>query len=189
MTFFSLVLFLHIASALIMFAALVLEAIALNRMRRALTAEEACRWFDVAPWRAAIVIVSAGVLFLTGGYMASQLSAWMFGWPRVAAMSLGLVGGVGRLTGKRLRAIQGTPDSGDPSKEGLLIRLRDPLLKISISLRITVVLGITFLMVTTPDLLVSAVVMAIFAGLGLGWGLLSSRTSTASAVPAGEVLR
>jgi len=170
-----------------MFAALVLEAIALNRMRRALTAEEACRWFDVAPWRAAIVIVSAGVLFLTGGYMASQLSAWMFGWPRVAAMSLGLVGGLGRLTGKRLREIQRTPVSDEPSKEELLIRLRDPLLTISICFRIAVVLGITFLMVTTPGLLLSAVVMAIFAGLGLGWGLLSSRTSTASAVPAGEV--
>ena len=84
MTFFSLVLFLHIASALIMFAALVLEAIALNRMRQAVTAEEARRWFDVAPWRATVVIVSAVVLFLTGGYMASQLSAWIFGWPMLA---------------------------------------------------------------------------------------------------------
>ena len=187
MTFFNFVLFLHIASALLMFAALLLEAIALNRMRQAFTAEEARRWFDVAPWRATVIIVSAGVLFLTGGYMASQLSAWIFGWPRVAAMSLGLLGGLGRLTGKRLRGIQRTPVSSESSEEELLIRLRDPLLKISISLRIAVVLGITFLMVTTPDLLVSAVVMGIFAVLGLGWGLLGSRTSTA--VPASGVLR
>jgi hypothetical protein len=189
MTFFNLVLFLHVASGLLLFAALVFEAIALNRMRRAVTAEDARRWFDVAPWRATVIIGSAGVLFLTGGYMASQLSAWIVGWPRVAAMSLGLMGGIGRLTGRRLRAIERTSVSGDQSKEELLTRLRDPLLKISISFRIAMVLGITFLMVTTPDLLVSAVVMAIFAGLGLSWGFLSSRTSTAAAMPASEVLK
>jgi hypothetical protein len=110
MTLFGAVLFLHVASALVLFAMLVFEALVVNRIRQASTSEEARHWFDVAPCRATVVIVSAGALFLTGGYMASELSAWTTGWPRVAAMSLGMVGGFGRLSGKRLRAIERAPD-------------------------------------------------------------------------------
>lgn len=61
MTFFSLVFFLHVVAALSIFAVLVVEVVALTRIRRALTFEEALRWIDVSPGRLAVLIGSPPV--------------------------------------------------------------------------------------------------------------------------------
>lgn len=182
MTFFSVVLFLHVVSALSMFAALAVEAVALNRMRRALTAEEARRWLDFASGRPAIVIGSALVLFLSGGYMAGQLSVWTLAWPKAAAQGLLLVAVLGAITGRRMRAIQRSVEDGSGIE--LSRRLHDPLLKISLCVRIAIVLGIVFLMTAQPGLIESVGAIAIPAGLALGWASLSGGRRTGSPLTA-----
>ena len=78
MTFFSLVLFLHVVAALSMFAVLVVEVVRLSRIRRALTFEEALRWIDVSPGWLAVLIGSPPVLFASGGDTVRELAAWNF---------------------------------------------------------------------------------------------------------------
>jgi hypothetical protein len=181
-TFFSLVFFLHVVAALSIFAVLVVEVVALTRIRRALTFEEALRWIDVSPGRLAVLIGSPPVLFASGGYMARELSAWNFAWPKVAAVALGVVSLLGAIAGRRMRAIRRSSSVGDRSEAELLSRLHHPLLRISLSLRVSLVLGIVYLMTATPDLFKSVVAIAISAALGLGWALLGGRPSTTTSL-------
>jgi hypothetical protein len=177
-TFFSLVLFLHVVAALSMFAVLVVEVVRLSRIRRALTFEEALRWIDVSPGWLAVLIGSPPVLFASGGYMVRELAAWNFAWPKVAAVALGVVSLLGAIAGRRMRAIRRSSSVGDRSEAVLLSRLHNPLLRITLSLRVALVLGIVYLMTATPDLFKSVVGIAISAAFGLGWALLGGRPTT-----------
>jgi len=174
-TFFSLVLFVHVLSALLMAAALAMEAVTLNRLGRALTSEEALHWLDFAFARPAMGIASAVVLFLSGGYMTAQLSMWELAWPKVAVQGLVVTSLLGAVTAARMRTIRRYV----ADRKGELFRqLRHPLLKISISLRVGLILGIVFLMTAQPGLLESAGAIVICASLGCGWALLSSQRSS-----------
>ena len=177
MTFFSLVLFLHVVAAFSIFAVLVVDMVVLNRLRRAPTFEEALRWVDVSPGSLAVLLGSPPVLFATGGYMAHELAAWNFAWPKVAVVSLAFVAVLGAIAGRRMRTIRQSFSAGDLSGREMLRRFRDPFLHISLSVRVALVLGISYLMIATPDLLTSVLVIAISASFGLGWALLAGKAS------------
>ena len=81
MTFFSGVLFLHVASALGIFAALSLEALVLYHLRRAASAREARASLDLAPGVSIFFAASASLMLLTGVYLAVQTSAWPGAYP------------------------------------------------------------------------------------------------------------
>src|ERR1700676_2050207 len=92
MTLYSTVLFVHVVSALGIFAALSLEAAALVRLRRATTASEARLWMEFAPGLPALAIGSLVFLLLSGIFIATQMSGWTLAWPRVALGALILIG-------------------------------------------------------------------------------------------------
>ena len=62
--------------------------------------------------------------------------------------------------GQRMRAIRRSSSVGDRSEAVLLSRLHNPLLRITLSLRVALVLGIVYLMTATPDLFKSVVGIA-----------------------------
>jgi hypothetical protein len=166
MTFYSAVLFVHVVSALGVFAALSLEAVGLVHLRRATTANEARFWIAFAPGLPALAIGSLVLLLLSGILMTAQMAGWMLAWPRVAMGALILIGPLGAITGRRMRAIRAACAANKPNESDLLGKLRDPFLKFSMNIRIALVLGIVLLMTAKPELRESlgVVVSSVFLG-------------------------
>jgi hypothetical protein len=166
MTFYSAVLFVHVVSALGVFAALSLEAVGLVHLRRATTAGEAHLWIEFAPGLPALAIGSLVLLLLSGIFMTAQMAGWMLAWPRVAMGALILIGPLGAITGRRMRAIRAACAANKPNESDLLRKLRDPFLKFSMNIRIALVLGIVLLMTAKPELRESlgVVVSSVFLG-------------------------
>jgi len=177
-TFFSAVLFLHVGSALLMVAAVAVEAVALNRLGRAQTPDEAHYWINVPFGGLAIGIISAVALFLSGGYMAAQLSLWTLAWPRAAVQGLVLASVLGAIAARRIQTIRRTLRIR--SEAETFLQIDDPFLKISLGVRTGLVLGIVFLMTTQPGLVESVGVVSVSASLGLAWALVSTRRRSGS---------
>jgi len=167
MTFYSVVLFVHIVSTLGIVAALSLAAVMLARLRRATSASEARLWVELAPGVPILAIVSLVFLLLSGIFMTTQMSGWTLAWPRVALGALLLIAPLGAVTGRRMRAIQLACVASKPNESEILGRLRDPFLIFSMNMRIALVLGIVLLMTAKPDLRVSLgiVVSSVFLGI------------------------
>jgi hypothetical protein len=166
MTLYSVVLFVHVVSALGVFAALSVEAVELVHLRRATTASEARLWIEFALGLPAMAIGSLVLLLLSGIFMTAQMAGWTLAWPRVAMGALILIGPLGAVTGRRMRAIRVACTANNSNDGGLLRKLRDPFLKFSMNIRIVLVVGIVLLMTAKPELRESLgiVISSIFLG-------------------------
>ncbi len=166
MTLYSAVLFVHVVSALGVFAALSLEAVGLIHLRRATTASEARLWIEFVPGLPALAIGSLVLLLLSGIFMTAQMAGWSLAWPRVAMGALVLIGPLGAVTGRRMRAIRVACAANNPNESDLFGKLRDSFLKYSMNIRIALVLGIVLLMTAKPELRESLgiVVSSVFLG-------------------------
>jgi len=167
MTLYSVVLFVHVASAFAIVAALSLAAVTLARLRRATTIGEARLWIEFAPGVPALAIIALVFLLLSGIYMTAQMGGWMLAWPKVAMGALILIGPLGAITGRRLRAIQLACAASTPNESEIFAKLRDPFLVYSMNMRIALVLGILLLMTGKPEMRQSlgVVVSSILLGL------------------------
>jgi uncharacterized membrane protein len=166
MTLYSAVLFVHVASALGVFAALCLEVVSLLHLRQATTASETRVWLEFAPGLTAWTAASFLLLLLSGIFMTTQSSEWVLAWVRVALGALLLIGPLGAVTGRKMRAIRNARASYTTNESDLVAKLRDPFLKFSVNIRVAVVLGIVLLMTAKPELRQSLgiVVSAVFIG-------------------------
>jgi hypothetical protein len=166
MTLYSAVLFVHVTSALGVFATLCLEAVGLIHLRRATTASEARQWMEFAPGLSALTAGSFVLMLLSGIFMATESSEWTLAWVRVAMGALLLIGPLGAVTGRRMRVIRNACAANERNGSDLIAKLRDPFLKFSMNIRIAVVLGIVLLMTAKPELRQSLgiVVSAVFLG-------------------------
>jgi hypothetical protein len=167
MTLYSAVLFVHVASAFGIVAALSLAAVTLARLRKATTVSEARVWTVFAPGVPALAVVSLVFLLLSGIYMTIQMGGWTLAWPKVALGALILIGPLGAVTARRLRAIQIACAASRPNEFEIFAKLRDPFLVFSMNTRIALVLGILLLMTAKPEMRQSLgiVVSSIFLGL------------------------
>jgi hypothetical protein len=106
MTVYSLVLFLHVGAALALASALSIDALLLFQLRRATNPSATDLWLDLwraVPWMAG----GSGLLLLfSGGYLAERMSAWTLAWPKVAVVTLILIGALGAATGSRMRELR-----------------------------------------------------------------------------------
>jgi hypothetical protein len=167
MTLYSIILFLHVAAVLGLFASLSFEVLSLSHLRRASDLGEVRRWIDPLPGIPAVAISSIFVVLFSGVYLASRMSAFDLAWPKVALVALLLIAPFGALTGKRMRAIRRSSVEASTMKSELLKRLRDPFLKFSLGIRIAVFFGIVLLMTAKPDLWQSVGIVVCSAVLGL----------------------
>jgi hypothetical protein len=175
MTLYSLALFAHVVAVLLLFAALSFEVLALLHLRRASTPAEARLWLDAVPGLPALAMGSLLVVFVTGIYLTVLMAAGNSAWPKVTVAALVLVvGPLGAISGRRMGTIRRTCASDTANKPELLGRLQDPFLKISISVRIAVTLGIVLLMGAKPGTTESLGIVGASAILGLLWALVMS---------------
>jgi hypothetical protein len=173
MTFYSLVVFSHIAGAFFLFAGLALEGTAVGLLRRNPDPAYVPAWIRLASVAPRLYGPALGVILLSGGYLATKIKGWEEGWVRVSFLTLIVIGLIGAvLTGPRARAIRKlladrlAERSATASAE-LQTRLQDPVLLASVRLRVTLVLGVLLLMASKVGLHTSLIVIACATALGL----------------------
>jgi hypothetical protein len=177
MNLYNLALFIHILGAFGLVAALAVESIALRGLGAAREVEGARPWLGAMRTLRILTPASLAVILVMGLYLMA--SAWGGkGWILMALAGLVLIGAIGGvLTGTRMAKIGPALErASGPLSPDLMRMLRDPALVISLTVRMALVVGILFLMSIKPSLLLSLVVLAIAAGLGLLASQLGSRS-------------
>jgi Predicted integral membrane protein (DUF2269) len=173
MTFYSVLLFAHIASAFLLFAGLALEWALISFLRRNPDLAPYRAWgrlFSVAP---PLYGPAIGVILLSGGYLGAQMRAWDQGWIRISFAALVFIGLISvTLTAPRARAIRKLLAAASDSTLHLLrARLQDPVLLASVRIRVALVFGVLLLMVSKVDLGPSLTVIACATALGVAVAL------------------
>jgi len=158
---YAIALFVHIVGALGLFVALGLEWTSMLLLRRATTTEQARERMGLASSVRRVSGASLATLLISGLYLTA--TAWGgVAWIGVALGAMVLMAVLGAaLSGPRLAAI------GRAVETGPLAPLPDPLLWVSIQIRLAVALGIVFLMTFKPNLTGSLLAIALAAVLGL----------------------
>lgn len=174
MTFYSLVLFVHVTAVLALYAALAFEVLSLFHLRRASTVLEVQLWIDPVPRLPVATMGSLLVVVFSGIYMTIQMSAFGQAWPKVTIAALFLVAPIAAVTGRRTHAIRRACAKATAVNSELRGRLRDPVLKVSLAIRIAVILGLVLLMGAKPELSESIAIVGASVVLGLissslGW--------------------
>ena len=176
MTFYSIILFLHVAAVLVLFATLSFEFLSLSHLRHASDLRDVRRWIDSAPGIPLMAMSSILVILISGLYLALRMAAFGLAWPEVTIVALLLIAPFGALTGKRMRVIRRCSAEATTIRPELLRHLQDPFLKISLGIRTVVFLGIVLLMSAKPDWGQSIGIVVCSLVIGLLLGLLSRRT-------------
>jgi hypothetical protein len=182
MTLYSVVLIIHVTAVFVLSAALSIEVLSLVHLRGASTLAEAYPWIAPAPRLPFFAGGSVLVILFSGVYLVIQESASGKAWPKVAASTLFLMAPLGGMTARRMRAIRKAYSFEKASSSELLGLLRDPFLKISLSIRIAAFLGIFLLVSAKPGLWESISVAGTSVIVGLLLSLLAWRRNTSWSV-------
>jgi hypothetical protein len=183
MTFYSFVLFVHVTAVLALFATLAFEVLSLFHLRRAATLTEVRLWIDPVPGLPLAAMGSLLVVFFSGIYLTIRISAFGAAWPKVTIAALLFVTPIAAITGRRMRAIGRMCATATAINSELRDRLQDPVLKISLGIRIAVILGIVLLMGAKPQLSESVGIVGASLVLGLLSSLLDSRPTASWSSP------
>lgn len=168
MTAYSIVLFLHIASALAFFVANGFEWVSSTLLRSASTADQVRSWMRVFRVSPPLSGVSLLLLILTGGHLVVATAAIKQGWMIVslAGILIGILMGIFLIL-PRTKAIRAAlPSGNEPLSQELLARLKDPALAASVRVRNFLALGIVCLMTLKTPLHLSLGILAGFLVLG-----------------------
>ncbi len=177
MNVFSIVLFIHVLSAMVLFIALALEGVILFRLRSA-TRLGQLQFFTRLSRRLGVLYGPAFVGILFGGiYLASQLrshAAWI---PLAmgATLLLGLIGGV--VTGRTMSRIRKVLSQETVAFESASAQAKSKGLVLSYGFRVGLAVGIVFLMSATPGLVPSITALVLASCIGM---LLATRLRLAS---------
>jgi len=170
MTFYSVVLFIHVTAVLILFATLSFEVLSLFYLRRASSVTEVRQWIEMIPSLPLAALGSILLIFCSGMYLAMRMSAFSLAWPRITIGALLLMAPFGAVSGRRMRAVRKSFAGSMTNYAELLRRLQSRFLKISLGIRVMVFLGIVLLMAAKPGLWESVGIV----GTSAVFGFLSS---------------
>ncbi len=167
---YNVALFVHIVGALSLFIAAGLEWVALDRMRRAQTAEQIREW--VGALRPIKHLLEAGALMIlvAGLYLAFVRWGWTTAWLDVALIAFLTMSVVGpRVIARRFGTIArlASEAPNGPLSVELAWQIHDPVLIRAVRTLAMADVGVVFLMTLKPDLIGSLTVMALATALGL----------------------
>jgi hypothetical protein len=187
MNLYAAVLFVHAIAVLVLTAALTMEAWTLLQLRRAAGPSDILPWIDATQSIAIAAISALVILYATGAWLTESLHSWAYAWPRCAVLEIVLFALLGAIAGQRMRAIRryAASEKINPSEWNSLTK--SALLKISLSTRIWIVMGMILLMAATPGLRVSLVIVSSSLILGPLFSFISfGRRSAASTAQTGS---
>jgi hypothetical protein len=168
--------FLHVVGALGLFAALGLEWAGLFNLRRATEVGQVREWMRLLGAPRFLGGPAALILLVSGIYMSS--TRWgPQGWIIVALVGMVLIAVLGAALGGRragsiVRALRA---ENGPISPALARQLHDPVLTLSLRLRVALFLGIIYLMSIRPSTAGALAAMGVAAVVGLAsavpvWG-------------------
>jgi hypothetical protein len=167
MSLYAALLFLHVVGAVALGVILCFEMAAILGLRRAATTTEAAQWLSLLRTPRMLGRPAGPAVLFSGIYMS--VTRWgAQGWIIVGLAAIVLIGVIeSALSARRFAAITTLLESEDGLISATLTRLlRDPMLKLSISLRGGLFLGIVFLMCTKPGVApaLGVIVVSLVAG-------------------------
>ena len=166
------VLYLHLLSMLVGFAAASIVTLCLIRLRAAQTVAEAVPWGMIAGRIAMVFPLVLVGFFATGAYMANEVWMWDTGWVDVGIVSLAIIAIQGLLVAKgRAKLLEkalrenGPGPLGEPARR----RTHDPLLWVTSLTNPALVLGVAWVMTQKPSTTgaIAGVLVAYAIGAGL----------------------
>ncbi len=169
MTFYNLLVFIHVLGGVGVYVALGIEALALPRLQRAVTPADAGLWLRVLALPARLAPLAMIAAFATGAWMTATAwghRAWIF------TTLLGLVGMAiagGGVTGRALRRLRAALPAEAGAELSGTFRAASASAALTASLRVRVALGLGILglMTAKPEAAGSALVLAVAALAGL----------------------
>ena len=168
MSFYSLLVFTHIAGAFFLFGGLLVEWVVVGFLRRNPDLAPFRAWSRVFALAPRLYGPALGVILLSGGYLGAQMSAWGQGWIRVSFVTLFVIGAIGGVTSRRFGAIRKLlGEASDSTAVILAAKLNDPVLIASVRVRIALVFGVVLLMVSKLPLEPSLIVISVAAAVGV----------------------
>jgi hypothetical protein len=172
MNYYLIVKLIHILGALGFFIALGVEWLSLSQARNATSSEQVRERLQISHSAQRLGPLSMLTILISGIYMMATL--WHgVPWLIIALGALILMVVVGiALTGPRMAAIgRALTTEHGPVSPSLRDLLNNSLLWLSIDLRVSIALGIVFLMTLKPELLGSLITIVVAIILGLAFSL------------------
>jgi len=187
MNLYSVVLFVHAITVLVLTAALTMEAWTVMQLRRSASPSAVRPWTEATQSIAIAAISSLVIIYATGAWLTESLHSWAFAWPRLAVLEIILFALFGAITGRRMREIRRCAASENMNPSEWKALTQSALLKVSLSMRIWIVIGTILLTAAKPDLRASLVIVASSLILGLLFSLVSfGRRSAVLTVQSGS---
>lgn len=164
MTLHVLIVFVHLAGAVTLFLAFGIEWAAISFLGTAKSSEEAQSWLRLARLGPLINGPALLVAILSGGYLASLISAFKQGWVSASFVGIVVVAVLGgAINAPKMRAIRlAIPNGG----VALSAALQNKALPVSVRLRTFAALSIVFMMVA--KLSFGQSILALIGGLLVG---------------------
>jgi hypothetical protein len=184
---YSISLFLHIVGALGLFAALGLEWAGLYNLRRATEVAQVREWIRLLGAPRFLGGPAALIVLVSGIYMSA--TRWgPQGWIIVGLAGMVVIAVLGAaLSGRRVGPIAGALQAGNgPISTALGRRLHDPVLTLSLRLRVALFLGIIFLVSIRPSMAGALAAMGTAVMVGLAVALPARSTGRRPARIAGS---
>src|SRR5262249_37577781 len=135
------------------------------RLRAASTPDDARPWIQPFPKLPILAVASLPLILFSGIYMVRLLAVQDQAWPHVAGAALVLMAPFGVISQRRLRSIRNSFSGGNAAD--MLGKLRDPLLKASLGVRVATFLGVFLLVSLKPGLWPSIGLVATSMAIGV----------------------
>ena len=121
--------------------------------------------------------VAVGLILISGLYLGAQLGVFRFAWVRVSFAGMVVMAVLG---GAALRPVlRRIKAGGTVTDDGYMHHVSNAFVRTSLRIRLSVAVGIVYLMVVKPGLLESTVWMGMAVAVGVVWGLVGRSSATA----------
>ena len=169
----SLTLFVHIVGMLTLFVGLGLEWASLDGLQRSITREQAEPWLRLVGMVPRVSGIAVAAIVVSGFYLGSRMGVLGNDWMRAsfgALLLMAIVGGpVSRSPMRALTRVADVPGAG-------IVALRaaaaNPILRLSLHIRVAFGLAIVFLMIAKPAAGESLLVLALASMATIATGLI-----------------
>jgi hypothetical protein len=181
MTFYSVILFLHLLGVALLFAALGLEWICLGNLRRAANLEQFRSWANAARAIPRFYAFAGPLIVFAGAYLATKMKAWPQGWISMSLLAVVVIMGLGMgVSGRRMRAMIKASTQDGAGFSDLVSRAQAPVMRYSFRVRVALGLGVLYLMGSKSGIGMSLAVMGVATLAGLLAGAKGQAAKTAA---------
>ena len=179
----SLTLFVHVVGMLTLFVGLGLEWASLNGLQRSISREQALTWLRLGVMVPRVSGIAVAAIVLSGFSLGARVGVLGNDWMRASYGALLLMAIVsGPVSRSPMRALKRVADVPADGTVALRATATNPILRLSLRIRVAFGLAIVFLMIAKPAAGESLLVLAL-ASMATIATSLTRRTTPSTAVP------